>query len=284
MITEVAVILGASLGVSSVGETVAGTPSPLTAPAELVANGRSDDPPPAPEAAKPAEAPAKPPDPDSFFKGWKGTIEGGLNGSSGNTDSLSLRFGVAGKRETSKMITAAWANYNYATNDGDKTKSRGELGIRNDWNLTDRWIFFAKGLAEYDEFQRWDWRLSAFAGPGYYFVKEDRTKLLGRLGFGITKELGDQAENRIYPELDFGFDFEHKLTDRQKIFVSADYYPDVGDLWEYRAVAKAGWEILVDPEVNMTLKIGVEDRYDHHQRDPQKKNDVDYFILIAWTF
>jgi glutamate N-acetyltransferase/amino-acid N-acetyltransferase len=54
------------------------------------------------------------------------------------------------------------------------------ITVDSDTSTSDTVLAFATGKAEYDEFQDWDWRLSAFAGPGYYFVKHDRTKLLGR--------------------------------------------------------------------------------------------------------
>jgi len=240
-----------------------------------------EEPPAAP--ADPKAPPAKPADPDSFFKGWKGTVEGGLNGSSGNSDNLSFRFGVGATRETSTMKTAAAASYTYASSDGEKTKSRGVFDLRNDWIVKDPWMFFATGKAEYDEFQDWDWRLSAFAGPGYYAIKNDRTKLLGRVGLGLTREIGGER-NEIIPEGLIGVDFEHKLTERQKLFASVEWLPDLSNLWEYRVNAKAGWEILVDPEVNMTLKLGFEDRYNHNPGPDRKKNDTEYFALLAWTF
>lgn len=251
------------------------------APAAITLEEIIDDPPAAAEAA--AAVPAKPADPDSFFKGWKGNVEGGLNGSEGNSENLSFRAGVGATRETSKMKTTAALTYTYATSDGEKTKSRGVLDLRNDWNMGERWIFFATGKAEYDEFQDWDWRLSAFAGPGYYFVKSERTKLLGRVGLGLTREIGGSRDEFI-PEGLLGLDVEHKLTERQKLFASVEWLPDLSELWEYRLNAKGGWEILVDPEVNMTLKLGIEDRYNHNPGPDREKNDVEYFMLLAWNF
>ena len=261
--------------------TAAAAPVFAFTPAEVTFETFSDEP---PAAAAPApEAPAKPADPDSFFKGWKGNVEGGLNGSEGNSENLSFRAGIGATRETSKMKTTAALTYTYATSDGEKTKSRGVFDLRNDWNMGERWIFFATGKVEYDEFQDWDWRISAFAGPGYYFVKHDRTKLLGRVGLGLTREIGGSRDEFI-PEGLVGLDLEHKLTQRQKLFASVEWLPDLSELWEYRVNAKGGWEILVDPEVNMTLKLGIEDRYNHNPGPNREKNDVEYFMLLAWNF
>ncbi len=58
-----------------------------------------------------------------------------------------------------------------------------------------------------------------------------------------------------------GFEFDRQLTPRQKVFASGEWLP----IWETcggtaRTRVRCG-RILVDPEVNMTLNVGVENRY-----------------------
>ena len=43
---------------------------------------------------------------------------------------------------------------------------------------------------------------------------------------------------------------------------SAEYAPDVQDFRNYRLKSQANWEIVIDAEDNLSLKIGVLDRYD----------------------
>lgn len=234
---------------------------------------------------KPADAPAIPADPDSFLKGWKGQIEGGLNGSTGNSESLSFRFAAAADRKTSKMTTHADTNWTFATSDGQKSKDRWEANLRNDWIINEsRWSIFALGKAEWDEFQAWNWRLSGFGGVGYAFIKTDKTLLNGRVGLGLTKELGGNNRTGVTPEGDLGVDFSHQLTQRQKLFVTSDLYPSFRDFPEYRWVTKGGWEILVDPETNMSLKIGAEHRYNSSPGLGVKRSDLDYFLALVWSF
>lgn len=239
-------------------------------------------PPPPPPPPAPA-APEVKPDPDSFFKGWTGNVEFGLNGADGNTQNLSFRAAVNGKRETSKTVTTAGLLYLYGTQNGDKNQDRGEFNLRNDWKITPPWRIYALGKVEYDGFQDWDWRTSAFAGLGYEFIKTDRTLLLGRLGAGVTKEFGG-VDNRIQPELDIGADFEHKIDDRSKIFATADFYPSLQNFSDYRAVGKAGYEIVVDPSSGMSLKLGLEDRYDATPGVGKKRNDITYFATLSFNF
>lgn len=230
-----------------------------------------------------ASTPALPPPPKSFWRGWSGSIEGGLNGSSGNSENFSIRGGINAARASETATTTASLAYTYDTSDGVNTKSRGVFDLRNDWNISERWVLFAIAKTEYDEFQDWDWRLSLFVGPGYYFIKEEQTQLLGRIGVGVTKELGGSRDD-FTPEGLLGFDLLHTLTERQKLFLTADFLPDLSELGEYRINAKAGWEILVDPEVNLTLKLGVEDRFNTNPGPNRRGNDLEYFALLVWPF
>jgi hypothetical protein len=256
----------------------------------------SSQPPPDADTAPPDASPADAPSTDlssaetlpapepSFFRNWTGSIEAGLNGSSGNSETLNLRAAFSLERDTARTKTSLATFYAYGTSDGRKNKSRGELSMRNDWKIvTSPWRIFATGRTEYDEFQDWTWRLSGIVGVGYALIADERTNLIARMGAGGSRKIGGR-ENDFVPELNLGADFDHRLTERQKIFAAVDYYPSLKDGSDFRFVGRAGWEVLVDPEVNMTLKVGLEDRYDSTPGPGRRKNDVDYYVLVGWKF
>lgn len=222
--------------------------------------------------------------PKSIFEGWTGSVALGLNGASGNTERFNLRGEIAGTRETDRMTTKATTYYTYATDDGNASESRFFLGLRNDWKLANpRWFVFGEGSAEFDDFQDWDWRLAAAGGIGYHFIDNEKTKLSGRVGAGLSREIGG-SDNTIRPEALIGTDFSHQLTERQKLTAGATLYPDLDETGEFRFVGNAAWEILVDPEVNMSLRLGIEDRYDSTPGEGTKKNDFFYFAMLVWSF
>lgn len=242
---------------------------------------------PGPAPADPG-APSDPPPPPvkfSFWNGWKRTVDLGVIGSDGNSETFGARGAVGAERKTDFMETTVGLSYVYNADNGEKTKSRGELTARNDWLLgkESRWGFFAEGKVEYDEFQDWDWRLSGFVGPSYAFVRNDKTLLRGRVGVGGSYEIGGEDDG-FEPELLLGLDFEHAFNDRNKIFASAEYLPSLSDFPDYRVNSKAGWEILIDEESGANLKLGVVDRYDSNPGDGFKKNDIEYFITLGWSF
>ncbi len=232
-----------------------------------------------------ADPPPPPAEDWSFLNHWDGSADLGFNGSTGNSETFSGRGGLNFARKTDRNESKAGISYQYATQDSARTKSRGEAFARNDWILEkgSPWRIFATLKAEYDEDQDWKFRFSGFAGVGYAFIDDDRTQLIGRIGPGFSTTTGGTDDETRF-ELDIGADFSHKITDRQKITATVDYYPDLGDLWAYRLVAKAQYEIVVDPETKMSLKLGAEDRYDSSPAAGTKKNDFEYFGLLSWAF
>ncbi|TVQ62421.1 MAG: DUF481 domain-containing protein [Phycisphaerales bacterium] len=242
-----------------------------------------------PPAAPPAPAEEKPapvePVRKSFFEGWTGSFEGGLTGSEGNTDTLNFRFSVSVERITDYMETRANAFYTRGEEDGEVTRDRAELFVRNDWLFKDSpWGFFAQSRLEYDKFQDWDLRLALFAGPTYTFINNDRTLLRGRAGAGATFNIGADDEDDVVPEGLLGVDFRHQLTERQSIFLSTEYLPSFSDFGEFRLNTDAGYEILVDPEVNLFLKLGANHRYNSNAGAGNDKNDLDYYLTVGFRF
>lgn len=219
-----------------------------------------------------------------WLEGWKGSVEAGVNGSDGNTEQLSFRVAATAVRTTEQTETTLATGYKYGSSNGVKNESRFEASIRNDWLLKDsRWRYFAQGKFEYDEFQDWDYRLSAFGGVGYEFITNEKTTLVGRVGLGGSYEIGGMDED-FKPEGLLGLDFSHQLTANQKLKASTEFYPDLSDTSEFRMINRAGWEIMVDPETNMFLRVGAEHRHDSDPGAGFKNNDLDYYLTLGWNF
>lgn len=219
-----------------------------------------------------------------ILEGWSGSFEFGLDGSTGNTEELDIRGSVVASRETDKYITTARAGFMYGTAEGTNTDNEIYAGLRNDWKLEDpRWRVYAEGTYEYDEFQEWDHRLTVGAGVAYQAIKNDTTELILRSGIQARKDVGG-SENAWVPEGVFGFDLTHSLTERQEVGVTFDFYPTLDDLGPYRHITDAYWKIDVDPEVNMFLRVGIHNEYDSDPGVGFKRNDLDYYATLGWSF
>ncbi|MGD9689276.1 MAG: YdiY family protein [Phycisphaerales bacterium] len=216
---------------------------------------------------------------------WKLQAEAGINGSSGNSENFNLRLGLNAARKTDRNETAAKVLYQYATDGGNSTQNRFETELRNDFLLAkdSPWSMFALGRFEYDEFQDWKYRTQLFGGPGYAFIRTDDMLLRGRVGAGFTKEFGGRR-NELIPEGLVGVDFQWKITDRTRFTTTGEFYPSFEDSSQYRMLGRAALEIMVDPDLNLSLRIGIEDRYNSAPGPGRNRNDVDYFLTLGIAF
>lgn len=233
---------------------------------------------------QPEEEAEVPADPSSWSDGWEWTANVGINGASGNTENLSARAALGGQRNTSKYETSLSLAYTYGTTDSDKTTSRGELALRNDWLTDSKWRYFAEGKYEYEEFQNWEHRLSGSFGVGYEFINDDKTTLIGRAGIGGSYESGGTADEEFIPEGLLGLDWTHQYSENTKLAASTTYYPSFDDLGEFRWNNSAGIEVIMDKESGMTLNAGLEHRHDSQPGSGFKPNDVNYYMGLGWKF
>jgi putative salt-induced outer membrane protein YdiY len=213
--------------------------------------------------------------------GWDNSFEVGVDGSSGNSTTLTLRTGANLKRKKDWSDLKVAINYVKATAEEVETKHNAQLEIQHDWLLEDsRWSPFCKMIAVYDEFRSFRFETTLNAGMGYRFIDNDETTLKARFGSGATRKYRD-ANNTWEPEALVGVDFEHKFSDRQKLRATVEYYPEWMDFNMYRVRTDAGWEMLLDERTNMSLKLGVINRYDSRDSGPHP-NALDYTLLLLW--
>ena len=214
---------------------------------------------------------------------WKGNFELGFNGSEGNSETLNFRFGFDAKRKTDANILDLDLDYHKRTADNKETANRMFLDSRYEWLHGDSpWTSFVHQTAEYDEFKAYNVRVALDLGVGYQFLDNDATSLMGRLGSGVSHEIGGPDRN-VVPELTWGLELEHQLTKRQKFRASTEYVPDVTDFADFRLTTKLDWEVLLDEDWNLSLKLGILDRYDSTPNG-SKPNDLDYSITLLWNF
>lgn len=213
---------------------------------------------------------------------WESSFEIGINGTTGNAETMSFRTGAKTKHKTDGHTMTVNFNYARTQADGVETQHNALLGVRSDWDLflDSLWSMFLKQQTEYDEFKAWDVRLSGNAGLGYFLVKEDNHEFKLRFGGGFSQEIGGPDDD-IVPEAVFGSDIETKLTDRQKVEGTFEYFPEWADWNDFRIESKFSWSIQLSTEKNLSLKLSVIDRYDSTP-EGRRPNDLDYALLLLW--
>jgi len=219
----------------------------------------------------------------SWFRPWRGSVELGLDGTSGNSETLNLRLGVDAKRKTEQHVLTLDLDYHKNTNQSQETANRLFFDGRYERLFPESpWSCFVQETTTYDEFQPWNVRVSATTGVGYELLKSEMATLMGRFGGGFSREIGG-ADARYVPELNFGLDWERELSKRQRVKASVEYYPDVTAFGDFRVVSKIDWEVLLDEEMNLSLKLSAADRYKRPNPGGQL-NDVDYSVVLLWKY
>jgi putative salt-induced outer membrane protein YdiY len=211
---------------------------------------------------------------------WDTGLELGINGSSGTSDSFSIRAGGYIKRE-SRFSKLDLSSYHNRTNtSGESTQNNAQFDVRNDWLLDEKspWTLFGAGNVFYDEFQAFDLQTNANTGIGYRFIHKPELGLIGRVGGGTSREFGG-PDDRWVPESLFGFEYNQQIFKTQKLYTKLDYFPEWEEVGEFRLVVDAGWEIeLVQPS-NLSLKISANDRYDSTPNGAEP-HLVNYSVLL----
>ncbi|MEO1009292.1 MAG: DUF481 domain-containing protein [Planctomycetota bacterium] len=226
----------------------------------------------------------------SFWSGWSRTIELGLDGATGNTEAFNFRFATSTMRETDYLRTELSGTYDFGTNDGEESKNQARVLGVNDWKVPGkRHFYFGRGVYDFDEFQDWDSRLQLFGGVGYEILKErslldggtDKADLRGRAGAGATREFGG-VDNSWRPEALIGIEFDWMINERSSFDAYSNFFPALDDL-DARIESGANYDILLSEEDSLTLRLGVEHRYDTEPGDANR-SDFEYYILLVYEF
>jgi len=258
------------------GEAAPDVPAESEAVAGVVAEP-PEEPTPEPELKPESE-------PTGFFAGWSNRLEIGFNVSEGNTENSDFRVGFGSTKENDRHRWKADASYYLEFDEGDRTDHAATAGLLKDWLYPDsRWFWYALGRVDFDEFEAWDWRTFAGGGVGYHLVQEESLTIDLRGGAGLLREFGSEDDN-LRPEGQLGIEGEWRIDDRQSIVADAWFYPDLGDLGEYRTTASAAWQIKIDARRGMSLKLGVENEYESEVDPGNEKNDFKAFGAFVFEF
>jgi putative salt-induced outer membrane protein YdiY len=221
---------------------------------------------------------------DPPIKLWEGSFTLGLDGAEGNNEAMNLHVGFNAQRKTELHLLYLDLDYNRRTTNTISTANRLFSQARYERLIRETaWSLFVESIGEYDEFQDFNFRITAHIGVGYWLFKTHQASLKGRFGSGFSHEIGGPKDNYYVPELIIGIDYERRVSARQKFIATVDYMPDESKFSEFRLNGLAGWEFLLDQETNLSLRLAVRNRY-NSSPGTARPNDLDYAALLLWKF
>ena len=215
---------------------------------------------------------------------WNGSFAAGLNGKSGNSQSVDLNLEMKWGRETVSNKTDLIANYFYSTNQIATVTDRFFGQARRERKIKDgRVSAFGQTAINWDRFKNYDYRIALHSGLSYELLKEDRSAFTTRWGAGASKEVGAVIDEWI-PELQFGADWKRQITDSVNTYCNVDYYPSFRNFEEYRVNTNAGLEFLIDWKRDINFRIFAFNRYDSTPPLGNVSSDLDYGFALAFDF
>jgi putative salt-induced outer membrane protein YdiY len=241
---------------------------------------------------------AEPPlggDPPDDRPRWETSAGIGLTISAGNTENLlfSANLGTQRKWEQNELQFGVSGGYGESRVDVIDPVT-GEITRRTDKNtdfvrgfgqynrlFTERFYGYARADAVHDDIANVVYRVALSPGAGYYFIKDSRTTLSGELGPGyVFERTYNQQDNTYetdnYASIRLSERFEHRLSDRARVWQFAEVLPQVDDFENFIINAEVGVEADLTPK--LSLRVVAQDTYDNQPAVGRKHND---FKLIA---
>jgi hypothetical protein len=215
---------------------------------------------------------------------WDGSFDLGLNGSEGNTRNTNFVLGIDAKRTFGLNTVSMDVDYFFNREEDVVTRDRlYALGRLEREIPNSPWSWFAQTWFEYDKFEDWRSRIGLHFGAARMLIDNECTTLKARLGAGASKK-SEGPDQAWKPEVLLGADYELRLTDWQKFTATVDYFPDIGDFSSFRINTRAGWELLLSDQHDVSLAVNIFDRYDSTPSPGDPANELDYWLSIHWGF
>ncbi|MEQ9454812.1 MAG: DUF481 domain-containing protein [Phycisphaeraceae bacterium] len=217
-----------------------------------------------------------------ILEGWDRRFSLGIDGQEGNTSELNfftlLELNYADE-------TDRWdidISYDYGTEDNQNTDNEFMARVFKDWLIPDqKYFYWAAGEYEYDQFESYQQRISAFGGVGYELFKNEKHLVDGRLGLGAIQEI---KPDDLRPEGLIGVEWTYDINDNQDLVASNYLFPNLEDLGKARNVTAVDWVIQMDAAENLSLRIGVKNEYDMNVDGGSRRNDLEYRIALVLDF
>lgn len=205
----------------------------------------------------------------------------GLNGASGNSETFSWLMGVDVLRKAGAHTWNLDFDYAQVSSNSVNTQkfARADLDYDRAFDEDSPWSYFAGTSFLADAFRDFDFRLALNNGIGYKVIDTDDTLLMGRLGFGTSKEFSG-ADDEWKPELLVGVDYRKTINEIQECGVTVDYFPNVSEFSDYRLVTDVFWQIQIK-NPDFYLRLSAIDNYDSTP-GPSKSNDLLYGAQLLW--
>jgi putative salt-induced outer membrane protein len=230
---------------------------------------------------------------------WQSSIAAGATLTRGNSETFLGTISAATGKKWNQNELAFGADVAYGTTT-EETKNPGTpppQTIKHDnttaetmhafgqYNRLFNERLYALGRIEglHDGVADIDYRLSLSVGAGYYFIKTKATLLSAEVGPGfIAERLG--GTDKSYATLRAAEKFNQALSDRSRLWETAEIIPQVDDFKNYIVNAEIGVEADMNSSKSLSLRVYLDDTYNNVPAPGRKKNNLKLVAAVAYKF
>jgi putative salt-induced outer membrane protein YdiY len=219
---------------------------------------------------------------------WESSAQAGVTLTRGNSETLlaSLAAGTAKKWNNNELSFGVDGTYGTTTinrtNDTTTANSMHGFGQYNRLFSERAYGYFrVDGL--HDDIAQIRYRLTVSPGGGYYFIKNKTTDLSGEVGPGfVAQRLGEKVHD--FCTLRLAEKFHHQISDRARVWETAEYLPDVEHFRNYIVNFEVGVEADLTKDKKFTLRAFLQDTYNNVPAKGRKNNDAKLVTALAYKF
>ncbi|MDA7679601.1 DUF481 domain-containing protein, partial [Akkermansiaceae bacterium] len=202
---------------------------------------------------------------------WEITGAASIGLAQGNTNSNNYGLQALATYKKDQNEGHLGADFFYSENNG--TATTNSLRIFSQYNhlIGNQWFIGTFSSFLNNEIADLDYRFDTGVTLGYYFFKNDKTKLSLETGLGYTWENQDKLRSDYF-SLRLAQNFEHKFNKELKIWQSTILTPKASDLGDTLFIAEAGIQILLTED--WSLRTALRYQYDSTPAGSQDKSDI----------
>ena len=218
---------------------------------------------------------------------WESSAAAGVTLTRGNSSTMLATLSATTDRKWSQneLSLGADATYGESKINGVTSRNADSVDGFAQYNrlFTERLYGYGRLDALHDEIADIKYRVVLAPGLGYYFIKEKKTDLSAEVGPGyVIEKLGDDQES--YATLRVGEKFHQEISDRARIWQTAEWLPQVDKFKNYIINAELGIEADLTADKKLALRAVLQDTYNNEPAAGRQKNDAKLVTAIAYKF
>ena len=202
---------------------------------------------------------------------WEITGAASIGLAQGNTNSNNYGLQALATYKKDQNEGHLGADFFYSENNGNATTNSLRIFSQYNHLIGNQWFIGTFSSFLNNEIADLDYRFDTGVTLGYYFFKNDKTKLSLETGPGYTWENQDKLRSDYF-SLRLAQNFEHKFNKELKIWQSTILTPKASDLGDTLFIAEAGIQILLTED--WSLRTALRYQYDNTPAGSQDKSDI----------